>query len=908
MQRSRLLFGLPAVCAVLSSLLTITPAVAQEVDLSYQRFVLPNGLTVLVHEDHKAPVVAVNVTYHVGSMNERLGKTGFAHLFEHLMFGGSENVKEIFIDAIERAGATDLNGTTNDDRTNFFETVPVSALEYALFAESDRMGHLNVTQHTLDLQRGVVQNEKRQGENRPYAVGEDLRIRSTYPAEHPYSHSTIGSMEDLNAASLADVKEWFRTYYGPSNATLILAGDITVDNAHRLVEKYFGAIPPGPPVTHQDQWVAKMTGTHVEEAQDHVPQPRVDYVWNVPGYGSADADYLELIGNILSKGKVSRLYQKLVYESQLATNVHASIEPNAIAGQFSIDVMVKAGGDPAAVKKILEDELKSFLANGPTADELERAKTGVVGEWLRETDAVIVQTFALADGAVLTGNPDEYKIMLDRQRRATARDLQDAAVRWLSDGVYEQTILPYPTYQAQGADVDRSHAPAIGASPEIKLPAFQKATLSNGLKVVLAERHELPVVEFSMLVNGGFSADHFALPGTAQMASSLLTGGTDKYSALEISGLAQKLGAELTATSNVDTSEVNLSAIKARLDPSLDLFADVVLHPSFSAEDFQRQQKLQSAKIKREQASPSAEALRVVPPLLFGKNHPYSMPLTGSGTEEGIAKLTREDLVRFHETWFKPNNATLIVVGDTTLAELRPKLEGAFASWKSGSVPTNAIPTVDSPAQPEVYLIDKPDAVQSTICVATVAPPKHSKEDIALAAWNEVMGAFSGRINMNLREDKHWSYGAFSNLVDTQAQRPFIVFTSVQTDKTKESLVEINRELHDIVSTRPPTQQELNDVIAHQTRSQAGKFETTSSVSSAIGEIVTFNLPENYFITFGPKMSALRTSDVAEAGDSFLNPDRMIWVIVGDRSKIESEIRGLNLGTFHLVDVGDTKQ
>lgn len=882
---------------------SVPAALAQNIDLPYQKFVLPNGLTVLVHEDHKAPVVAVDIWYHVGSKNEKPGKTGFAHLFEHLMFGGSANLPGSYIKAMESIGATTLNGTTNVDRTNFFETVPTSALEFALFAESDRMGHLDVTQHTLDLQRGVVQNEKREDENQPYAIEDELTVKNTYPASHPYSHTVIGSMADLNAASLADVQKWFKTYYGPSNATLVLAGDITLDRAKELVTKYFGNIPPGPPVAHEDVWIAKMSGTHIEQAQDRVPQPRVSSTWNVPEYGSADADYLDLVSDVLSSGKDSRLYRRLVYDSQVATSVDAYVDENEIGSQFSISVMAKPGSDIPKIRQAVQQELDKFIASGPTPEELQRVKTDYEANLIRSLDPAFAQANLLAKGQVFRGNPNQYKMSLQRVRNATAQDLQGAAKRWLSDGVYRLTINPYPPFKATGVGVNRSHPPAVGAASVLKLPPFQRATLSNGLKIVLTERHELPLVNFAMLVNAGYAADALATPGTASMASALLTYGTNHYTALQISDELQRLGAQLRSTAGIDQSVVTLSALRRNLDPSLALFADVLLHPSFPQADFLRQQKLQIARIQQEKSIPIYEAIRVLPPLLFGSRNPYGAPLTGSGTVTTVSALTRADIVKFHDTWFKPDNATLVIVGDTTMAQIKPALEKAFGAWKSGSVPQKTIPKVAEPEQSSVYIVNKPGALQSTIIVGAVAPPRNSQDEAALETWNDILGgSFSGRLNMDIREDKHWSYGVQSLYIGARKQRPFLIVAPVQTDKTKDALAELDLDLKNISGSQPPNEKELKQAAADETRRLAGSFETIGELEQGVESIVDHNLPDDYYSTFATKVRALNTEDLKQAGKSFFNPDHIVWVIVGDRAKIEAGVRSLNLGTVHFID------
>ncbi len=877
------------------------------IDIPYQKFVLDNGLTVIVHEDHKAPIVAVNVWYHVGSKNEKPGKTGFAHLFEHLMFGGSENFHGRYIDAMERIGATDLNGTTNSDRTNYFEDVPTSALDYTLFLESDRMGHLlgSFDQKTLDLQRGVVQNEKRQGENQPYGITRQLITENTYPAGHPYSWTTIGSMEDLNAASMNDVKDWFKTYYGPSNAVIVLAGDIDLKTAKEKVQKYFGDIPAGPPIAKQEAWIAKMTGTHRGIVQDRVPQARIYKVWNVPQYGSRDAAYLDLVSDCLAQGKVSRLYKRLVYDDQIATDAVAFMSANEIGGQFRMQATARPGEDLSKVEKALDEELARFLETGPTPQELTRVKTQYLAGFIRGAERIGGfggKSDILAHDQVFLGNPGAYKEDLKVVQDATADDLKSAARRWLSDGVYILEVHPFPTYKTV-TGVDRSKMPEPGTPPDLKLPKLQRATLSNGLKVVLAERHEIPVVNFWLQVDAGYAADQFATPGTASISTALLDGGTQKRTALQISEEAAMLGAQLHAGSGLDASTVTLSALKANLDRSLDLYADVILHPSFPESDFRRQQKQTLAAIQREKVTPVAMALRVFPGLLYGPQHAYGNPLTGSGTEASVSKLTREDLAKFHDTWFKPNNSTLIIVGDTTLSEVTPKLEKLFDGWKSGSVPKKNIGKVEYQPKPVVYILDKPGALQSVILAGEVAPPTNNPDEITIETMNNILGGnFGARINMNLREDKHWSYGASSLFFGARGQRPFIVFAPVQTDKTKESLAEINKEFRGILGDRPATPEELAKVQANETLSLPGSRETIDAVGGSISNLVEYGLPDDYYDKYAGRVRALQISDIQTIAKRVVRPDNLTWVVVGDRSKIEAGVRELNLGEVKFLD------
>jgi len=878
------------------------------VDVPYQKFILKNGLTLLVHEDHKAPIVAVNVWYHVGSKNERPGKTGFAHLFEHLMFGGSENHQQRYIEAMEPLGATDLNGTTNEDRTNYFQNVPTPALDFTLWLESDRMGHLlgAIDQKTLDLQRGVVQNEKRQGENQPYGLVWELITKATYPAGHPYSWTVIGSMDDLNAASMSDVQEWFKTYYGPSNAVLAVAGDIDANTARQKVEKYFGDIPAGPPIAAHRVWIAKMTGTHRQVAQDRVPQSRIYKVWNVPQYGSPDADYLDLLAAVLTQGKSSRLYKRLVYDDQIATDVAAFNSSAEIGGQFLIQATARPGDDLTKVETALDEELARLLESGPAAQELERVKNQRLAGFLRGIERIGGfggKSDLLASNQAYLGSPDAYKASLRRIEGATPEDLRSAARRWLADGVFVLEVHPFPKYETAQTGADRKRSPELGAAPELRLPKLQHSTLTNGMKVVLAERHETPLVNFWLVLDAGYAADQSALPGTAQAVAALLTGGTKSRTALQISDEQGLLGAQLGAFSNFDASVVRLSALKAKLNPSLALYADVILNPAFPQEDFARQQKLQIAAIQREKVTGIAMGLRVLPALLYGKGHSYGNPLTGSGTEESVAKLTREDLVKFYQTWFHPNNGTLIVAGDTTMAEIAPILERLFAGWPKRDVPAKNIGHVPYPAKPVVYLMDRPGAMQSDILVGQVAPPRNSPDQIAIQTMNSIFGGdFGARVNMNLREDKHWSYGATTILFGARGQQPFLAYAPVQTDKTKESLDELNKEFLGIVNDRPPTAKELQRAQNSMTLTLPGSRETINELGNSILEQVQFGLPDDYYETFAHKVRSLDVPAVTDAAKSTIRPDSLVWVVVGDRAKIESGVRQLGLGEVKFLD------
>ena len=883
-------------------------------EIPYEQFTLENGLTVIVHEDHKVPIVAVNIWYHVGSKNERAGKTGFAHLFEHLMFGGSEHVKGSYIEAMERIGATDLNGTTSEDRTNYFENVPTSALDYTLFAESDRMGYFfnTINQEVLDLQRGVVQNEKRQSENQPYAIVEELVVKSTYPTGHPYAHTIIGSMEDLDSASLEDVRNWFKTYYTPSNAVLVLAGDITVAGAREKIGRYFGGIPSGPPVAHQRSWIARMSGEHRETVEDRVPQSRIYKMWNVPGYGTADADYLRLVSGILSSGKNSRLYKRLVYDDQIATHVAAYLDEREIGSQFVLVATARQSKDShsqalRAVERALDEELARFLEDGPTARELDRIKTQSYAGFVRGVERIGGfggKSDILASSQTYLGSPHAFRQRLENLEAATGTNLRDTARAWLSDGVYALEVLPFIDAKQPSESVPaRDALPALGAAHELKLPRIHEDRLSNGLRILVAERHEIPIVNFWLEVDSGYAADQFAVPGAARLASALLTGGTERRSALEISDQVQMLGAQLSTGCNLDMATIYFSALKTTLEDALDLYADVILNPIFPAADFVRQQQLQLAAIANEKVTPLQMALRALPPVLFGPAHAYGLPLTGSGTEESVRNLAPQEMARFHSTWFKPNNATFVVVGDTTLADIKPALEKFFGRWPQGDVPVKNVSTVPRPAHPAIYLVDKPGALHSIVIAGTIAPPPDPRSETVIETMNNIFGGtFGARLNMNLREEKHWSYGAASILYGARAQRPFLAYASVQADKTADSIREMLSELSGMTGAKPIRKEELEKVKQQQILELPGAHETMNSIGNLFGDLLQLGLPLDFYDSYVRRLSAITIPELEDCAKRLLDPGHMIWMVVGDRAQIEPALRELQIGDIIPTD------
>ena len=907
------------------------PALVRDVSIPYSTFTLKNGLRVVVHEDHKAPVVALSVWYHVGSKDEPAGRTGFAHLFEHLMFGGSEHSDTSWFGPMQAMGATDLNGTTNYDRTNYFETVPRAALERALFLESDRMGHLlpAVTQQKLDVQRGVVQNEKRGDDNEPGGLLQYSIQQTLYPAGNPYHHTVIGSMSDLDHASLAVVKDWFRSHYGPNNAVLVLAGDVTTAEAKRLVEKYFGDIPAGPKSVPAAASVPTLKARVNRTFHDEVANTTIYRMWAVPGITSKDETALEMAASVLGGLASSRLDDELVRDKKTAVGVSADIDPHERVGEFSIEATVKPGVDPALVGKQVDAIVADFIKNGPTADELKRAKTSDIASTIKGLESVGGfggKAVALAQGAVFANDPGFYKKELEEEAALTPAQVRTAARKWLSRPVFAFTLAPgkRDPYQESklandtagkggtGAHViaatksaaattsdgiDRSHLPPIGQIASLQFPNVEHATLSNGIPVLFARREGVPVVRVAIDFDAGNAADPKSALGTQAFMLGMLDEGTDKYDSVEIAEAQENLGATISASPSMDRSSVYLSSLTPNLAPSLALMADIVRHPAFAPSEVDRVRNQQLAAIAEETKQPVGLALRTLPPILYGKDHPYGVPFTGKGDPAAVAKLTPADLTAFHKDWLRPDNATIFVVGDTSLADVMPLLEKSFGDWRTaGPKPTKnfAIPT--APQAGRIMLIDRPNTPQSLIFGGELLPAQGTDELIALLEANDVLGgSFLSRLNSDLRETKHWSYGVASFVSRPQHQIPFLIYAPVQTNETGPSIAAMRDDISAFLGPKGVTPEELSRTIDGAIRELPGDFETSAAVMGGMESNVLFHRPDNYYETLASRYRALTASELDAAAKAKIDPSKLTWVVIGDASKVKSQLDALGI-------------
>ncbi len=902
------------------------------VDIPYERFTLANGLNVLVHTDRKAPIVGVTLYYRVGSKSEPRGRTGFAHLFEHLMFGGSENVPNFDI-PLEGAGSTATNGSTWYDRTNYVETVPTGALDLALFMESDRMGHLlgAVTQDKLDKQRGVVQNEKRQGDNEPYGLVEYAVGEGLFAVGHPYRHATIGSMADLDAASIADVRAWFTDHYAPNNVVLALAGDIDTATARPMVEKWFGDIPIGPQVRKVEAGPVTLPAPVKRAMTDQVPVLRLTREWSGPGLNDADAPALDVAMRILGGLASSRLDNALVRGQQLAVAVTASVQQHEQISILEATMDVKPGVDRAVAEERFDALIAQYVSEGPNDDEVRRAATSAVSQQigaLEQVGGFGGKGAALAEGLLYSGDPAKFRSDLARIAALTPADVRAAMQRWLARPAVELTVVPGPrTEKGEGmggwgdeatsprprpdtkrpaprlATGPKRGLPAVAPVGDLVFPAVERARLSNGIAVALARRTAVPKLIVSLNFDAGSAADALDTPGTQSLMMEMLDEGTDEAhggrNATQIAEEQERLGAALQTGTSLDSSAVTLSALTANLAPSLALMRDVVRGPAFADAEVARVKQQQQAQLAQAIASPRSLASRSLAPLLFGAGHPYGQPGDGLGTARSLAALTPAALRAAHDKWLRPDLARITVVGDVTMAQLLPRLEQAFGTWQAPTAPGPVKP-IDAPApapRPRIVLIDRPNSPQSVIVAGRVLPMNGRAQGLeALDLANEVLGnGFLSRLNMDLREDKGWSYGVRSNVASPLGARSFTVGAPVQADRTGDSIRLLLADMKALPGSKGVDPVELNRVTDGNIRGLPNRFETNAQVLGAIIQNDRLGRPDDYYATLPGRYRAIDAAALDSAAKSYLQGEGLIFVVVGDRKVVEPQLKGLGL-------------
>jgi zinc protease len=974
--------------------------------IAFTEYRLKNGLRVILHEDHSTPIVGVNIWYHVGSKNEVPGRTGFAHLFEHMMFQGSKNYNDDFFKPLQEAGAS-LNGSTSQDRTNYWEVVPSNFLELALFLEADRMGGLleAMTMEKLNNQRDVVKNERRQGiDNQPYGRVFEKTLEIMYPPNHPYHWTVIGSLEDLSAASMEDVQSFFRRYYTPTNASLVIAGDFRPEEARALVEKYFGPIAPGQPVAPLRVPQPQLDKEVRHEMEDRVQLPRVYMTWHSTPQFTKDEAPLDILASILAGGKSSRLYKTLVYDQQIAQDVVAFNQTSELGGLFQIRATAKPGKTLAEIEQAINAEIARMRTQPPTAEEVERAYT------IRESSFIYgMQTVGGFGGkndqlnqyAVFLNKPNYFEEDLARYRRVKAADVMRSAKQYLTDKRLVLTVVPAarggsqmarggtpaplspregiatpaaqtagqtqagaqnaasqtqptgsassspasgtpagaqpmtkaetaasspaggsapPTTAAPGAlrpggtqttpakpkpkMVDWSRLPKAGPVPTFTLPQPERRKLSNGLEVVFVEHHELPVINMSLVMKMGAAGDPAGQGGLASLVADMMDEGTRTRSSLDISNQLADIGASVRTGAGWDSTTADLTTLARHLDRALEIYADVVANPSFPEKELERLRQMRLTGFKQRRDNPEAIADIAYTSMLYGRNHPYGHSLTGD--EESLGAINGDAVRKFYETYLRPNNSTLIVVGDVQPDALMPKLERAFAGWKEAFVP--AVDVTAAPVQRDrttIYVVDRPGSAQSVIRVGHVGVPRSSPDYYPLLVLNTLLGGqFTSRINLNLREDKGYTYGARSAFDFRRGAGPFFAAAPVVTASTKESVFELMKELRGVRGEMPVTESELDYAKQAIIRGFPRSFETPGQIAGRLETVVTYGLPYDYFNNYIQNVQAVSLEDINRVANRYLDPSRMAIVVVGDRKAIEPGLRSLeNLGeTITFLD------
>ncbi|WP_213980143.1 pitrilysin family protein [Sphingomonas sp. dw_22] len=891
----------------------------KRIDVPYQEFTLANGLRVIVHTDRKAPVVAVSVWYDVGSKHEPAGKTGFAHLFEHLMFNGSENAPGDFFEPLKQVGATDFNGTTSFDRTNYFETVPRPALDRALFLESDRMGWLTgaITQDVLDEQRGVVQNEKRQGDNRPYGLV-FYKVLDELLAGNPYGHTPIGSMADLDKASLDDVKNWFRSHYGPNNAVLVLAGDIDVAAAKPLVEKYFGAIPAGPKSVLPKVVIPTLAQSKTVAIKDNIAATMILRTWAVPGVNDPDAVPLDVFGQVLGGLASSRFDNALVRKEKLAVQVSAGVESMSQLGIFQVQAIVRPGVDPALVNKRLDEIMADLIRNGPTADEVQRVATTNVSARINGLESVGGfggKAVALAEGELYSGDPEFFKKQLTAMAKVTPAQVKAAAAKWLTrpsvtvmvepgqrDAYQDAQAVPAAkpaegAAKAEPVKGTRGAMPAVSQIGDLDFPKVERTRLSNGVELIYANRTAVPITQIVMSFDAGAAADPAGKLGTQRMTLSLLDEGTTSKDSTAIAEARERLGASIDSGSSADRTFLSLGTPSPNLGGALDLFADMVRHPAFAPAEVERIRATQLTAIAQELTSPEALGNRALPPLLYGPANPYAKMAAGAGDPAAIKALSRDDLVAFHKAWIRPDKAKVFVSSDLPLAEVKAALEARFGNWQGeGAAGIKDFSQAPVQSAPKIVLVDRPDSPQSVILAAQMTGLNPADDLLVQVTANEILGGdFLSRINMDLREAKHWSYGVRGGFQWLEKAVPYTISAPVQADKTGESIKSLMADVRDFLTTQGVTPAELERTVNGDIRSLAGRFETSGAVLSAMQQNDIRHRPDDFYDTIAQKYRGMTAAQLDAAARGALDPGKFVWVVVGDAKKVKPQLDSLGL-------------
>jgi zinc protease len=916
-----------AICASNGTVLGQSAATAAHKlpSIPFEKYKLKNGLEVILSEDHTLPLVSVNIWYHVGAANEKAGRTGFAHLFEHMMFEGSQHVgAKAHFSYLEGAGATDINGTTDFDRTNYYETVPSNQLDLVLWLESDRMGYLlgKLDIQNLANQRDVVRNERRQStENTPYGLVEEGMYHQLFPKDHPYYPNVIGSHADVEAAKLEDVRKFFEQYYAPNNATIAIVGDFEKQNAKAMVEKYFGTIPQGPPVPKITVVTPPITTEHRATVTDQVQLPRIYMGWLTPPVLKPGDVECELYGQILAGGKSSRLYKTLVYEKQIAQEVNANLESTQLGTIFELEVTAKPGVKIEDLEKALNEELDKLQKDGITAAELDRARnvteTSLV-RGLQRTNGVANQLNYYNQYA---GTPDYFSKDLARYDAVTPADVSRVIQTTFKNNmravVYgipgdkvvsevpktsdeenkKQAAAAGPSKSAMADEAWRATPPAPGPTPHFTLPAAKQVKLANGLTVLLVERHNLPLVSATLFTLSGSELNPVDMPGLSSFTANMLGEGTTTRSSLKFSDDTDQIGATFNSEAGYSSAYIGLTSLTWNAAAGFDLLSDAALHPAFDPKEIERLRSRRITAVMQEDDEPGAVAFRTIDHALFPSS-PYGSSILG--TEASNKAITQNDMLAFWKQGYVPSNAFLAVSGDLSESGLADLANKYFGGW-SGPAFSTKVPTTPATPVPATLIVDKPGAPQTFLAVAGLGASRNTPDFVPLSVMNTALGGlFSSRINMNLREEHGYTYGAFSTFQFRRGVGPFLTAGGIRTDSTAPAAQEMFKELKRIRESEL-TSDELTKAKDSFSKSLVANFETVEATASTIGLQEVFGLPMAYYQDLPAEIMKVSSADTLRVAKQYIHPDAMILVAIGDRAVIEPKLKELHVGEVQIV-------
>ncbi len=899
-------------------------------ELKYETYTLPNGLKVLTHEDHRLPLVAVDLWYHVGPLNERPGRTGFAHLFEHMMFEGSEHVGEkAHIKIVEAAGATDVNGTTDFDRTNYFETMPSNQLELAVWLESDRMGFLmeGLNRDLLANQRDVVRNERRQGEGQPYDLADEAQQHLLFPKDHPYYGNVIGSHADVEAARVADVRDFHQQFYTPNNASIAVAGDFDPKALKALLAKYFGPIPQGPAVPPVNVATPAITSQRRATVTDTVQLPQLRIAWLTPVSYSPESYSATAAMRALGGGKAGRLNQLLVYKTQVAQSVNCDQNSLKLTGIAECVVTAKPGIKLEDVEATVWKEIARLQTDGPTTAEVEAATAGSLTakvSGLQRLGGFGGVADTLDQYNQYTGDPGFLPKDIAMTEAVSVASTKAFANKYLSQNaavvVYTvpgkkvvddvprspadtdanvKITNPY-TPQFEASQQWRKTPPPPGPAPQVHLPVPQTFALANGLKVYFVEDHALPVVAAGVVARAGSEANPEDKGGLATLTAELMSDGTATRDLVKLAEDQEAIGTRITPNATMDGSDANMTVLTTYTDRGMELLSDVVEHPAFKPEDLDRRRKQRLVRIQQETDSVSQMAFRVGPKLVFG-DAPYGAAPTG--TTGSVNGLTRGDVQGFYAGHYGPADSALILVGDVTADEARKLAERYFGKWSGTASAAVTLPPAPAPQSTRVVIIDKPGAPQTALYAFGTGVPANSPEVPTLDIMNYTLGgAFASRINMNLREQHGYTYGAFSFYRQYRAGGDFITGALVRTDVTAPAAKELMTEVRNFPS-HPPTEEELKAAKNFSVQSLPGEFETVGATTGALASLFLYDRPLDYYAALPNRFRAVTSADVAKIAAEDIHPDQLVIVAAGDRTKIEPGLKAAGLGPVEVRDI-----